>query len=93
MDVGVGGGPVQSVDRVLTHPHTLHRKMVVQLGEYRSTGIPVKLSRTPGNVYAPPPEYNQHAHEILAQMKFSPSDIVALEESGVVRRTRKRHGE
>lgn len=93
MDVGVGGGPVQSVDRVLTHPHTLHRKMVVQLGEYRSTGIPVKLSRTPGKVYAPPPTYNQHAQEILTQVRFTPADIEALEEGGVVRRTRKRHGE
>ncbi|WP_213767682.1 CoA transferase [Caballeronia sp. dw_19] len=93
MDVGVGGGPVQSVDRVLTHPHTLHRKMVVQLGEYRSTGIPVKLSRTPGNVYAAPPEYNQHASEILAEVRFTPSDIEALEQSGVVRKARKRHGD
>jgi crotonobetainyl-CoA:carnitine CoA-transferase CaiB-like acyl-CoA transferase len=93
MDVGVGGGPVQSVDRVLTHPHTVHRKMVVQLGEYRSTGIPVKLSRTPGQVYAPPPEYNQHAEEILAEARFTPREIEALQRDGVVRKARRRHGE
>jgi crotonobetainyl-CoA:carnitine CoA-transferase CaiB-like acyl-CoA transferase len=93
MDVGVGGGPVQSVDCVLTHPHTVHRKMVVQLGEYRSTGIPVKLSRTPGRVYGPPPEYNQHAEEILTEAKFSPSEIEALQRGGVVRKARRRHGE
>ncbi|WP_176053366.1 CaiB/BaiF CoA transferase family protein [Paraburkholderia caribensis] len=93
MDVGVGGGPVQSVDRVLTHPHTLHRKMVVQLGNYRSTGIPVKLSRTPGNVYSPPPEYNQHAREILAEVQFTPADVDALEARDIVRTVRKRHGD
>lgn len=93
MDVGVGGGPVQSVDRVLTHPHTLHRKMVVQLGEYRSTGIPVKLSRTPGNVYAAPPEYNEHAAQILGEVRYTPEEVAALQASGVVRQARKCHGE
>ncbi|WP_397453088.1 CaiB/BaiF CoA transferase family protein [Pseudomonas sp. NA-150] len=93
MAVGVGAGAVQSVDQALTHPHTLHRQMVVQIGEYQSTGIPIKLSRTPGHVHSAPPEYNQHAREILGEAAYSDAQIEQMFEQGVVLSERKRHGQ
>src|SRR5690606_2704320 len=44
------GGPaaaVQNVEDVLHHPHTRHRGMVLEHGNYRGVGSPIKLSRTP----------------------------------------------
>jgi crotonobetainyl-CoA:carnitine CoA-transferase CaiB-like acyl-CoA transferase len=55
MDVGVPAAPVMSVSAALSHPHTVHREMVVRRGSYRGLGIPVKLSRTPGQPGVPPP--------------------------------------
>lgn len=40
---------------VACHPHTLHRQMVVKLGEYCGTGSPIKLSRTPATYRSAPP--------------------------------------
>lgn len=48
MAAGVPAAPVLPVDAALTHPHTAHRGMVVELeGGYRGIASPVKLSRTP----------------------------------------------
>lgn len=48
MAANVPAAPVLPVDAALTHLHTVHREMVVSLGEnYRGLAAPVKLSRTP----------------------------------------------
>lgn len=91
MDAGVGGGAVQPVDKALSHPHTLHRKMVVKIGDYQGTGIPVKLSRTPGSVYSSPPEYGQHSDQILSEAGYELEQITELAEKGIVPRERRRH--
>lgn len=54
MKAGVPAAPVLSVSEALSHPHTAHRGMVVRDGDYRGLGVPVKLSRTPGQPGAPP---------------------------------------
>ena len=47
MAIGVPAAAVLNVEQALTHPHTLHREMVVKMGAYTGLGAPVKLSRTP----------------------------------------------
>ncbi|WP_198969843.1 CaiB/BaiF CoA transferase family protein [Xylophilus sp. ASV27] len=48
MAAGVPAAPVLPVEAALTHPHTAHRGMVVEMeGGYRGLGAPVKLGRTP----------------------------------------------
>lgn len=81
---GVPAGLVQTIPEAFTHPHTAHRNMIVELGAYRWAGIPVKLSGTPGAVRMPPPEFNEHVDEVLAQYGFSASEIAALRSQGVV---------
>lgn len=51
MSKGVPAAPVLPVDAALEHPHTVHRSMVVEIGEdgYRGIGSPIKLSRTPAS--------------------------------------------
>ncbi|AVO50440.1 carnitine dehydratase [Melaminivora suipulveris] len=55
MAIGVPAAPVLDVQQALTHPHTRHRQMVVQMEDgSHGLGAPVKLSRTPaGYRHAP----------------------------------------
>ena len=92
LNAGVPAGLVQTIPEALMHPHTRHRDMLLELGEYRWTGIPVKMSGTPGAVRRPPPEFNQHVNEILAEAGFTGDEIAELGSQGVVGRPRVRHG-
>lgn len=83
--LGVPAGPVHNVEQVFEHPHTKHREMAVELDDYRGTGIPIKLSRTPGAVQSRPPEFGEHTRALLAENGYSAQDIEHLVADGVVR--------
>ena len=56
--LGIPAGPVQHYDEVYTDPQILAREMVVETnhpvtGPFRTMGVPVKLSATPGSVRRP----------------------------------------
>jgi len=89
LDKGVPCGPVLDVPDVINHPHTRHRGMVAELGEYSGIGNPVKLTRTPASVRRPPPEFGSANREILAEAGYSQSEIDALIASGVVSEERR----
>ncbi len=89
LDKGVPCGPVLEVPDVINHPHTRHRGMVTELGEYSGIGNPVKLTRTPASVRRPPPEFGSANREILAEAGYSQSEIDALIASGVVSEERR----
>nr|WP_315845061.1 CoA transferase [uncultured Achromobacter sp.] len=52
---GVPAAAVQTVDQALAHPHTRHRGMVLEQGDYQGVGSPIKLSRTPATLRKLPP--------------------------------------
>lgn len=86
---GVPAGPIYSLDQVYQDPHVLARAMVVEVahptaGPVRMTGIPVKLSGTPGQVYAPPPLLGEHTEQILAGLGYNPEEIAALRTAGAI---------
>lgn len=87
----VPAGLVQNIPEALNHPHTLHREMQVELGGYRWTGVPVKLSATPGTVRRIPPDFNEHADEVLREHGFASGEIEALRNDGVVGQPRVKH--
>ena len=87
---GVPAGPVRDVEQVMTAPHTLHRGMAAEVGEYRNWGLPIKLSRTPGAIRRRPPRYGEHGREILAEFGFSEAEIEGLAASGVLVEARRR---
>ena len=64
---GVPCGAVRSIDEVVADPHTQHREMIVDIGAYRGTGSPIKLSRTPVSYHSAPPRYAQHTAEVMAE--------------------------
>jgi formyl-CoA transferase len=80
---GVPCGPVMDVPGVIDHPHTRHREMVVELGGYRGTGTPVKLSRTPASIRSVPPAFGSSTRAVLEEAGYSPAEIAALIDEGV----------
>jgi len=73
-------GAVRDVGQVLADPQLAAREMVQQvahasLGPLRVTGVPVKLSDTPGGVRTAPPTLGQHTDAILGELGFSDEEI------------------
>lgn len=72
--LGIPAGPVQYYDEVYTDPQILARDMVVEThhpetGPFKTMGVPVKLSATPGSIRRPAPRLGEHTQEILQQRK------------------------
>ncbi|HVM98217.1 MAG TPA: CoA transferase [Candidatus Acidoferrales bacterium] len=82
--------PVMTVDRLLTDPHVMAREMVMRvphhkLGEVPVTGIPVKLSASPGSIETLGPDLGQHNMEIYGEMLgLSDVEIEQLRADGVI---------
>ncbi|KYH36495.1 MAG: CoA transferase [Candidatus Bathyarchaeota archaeon B23] len=88
-EAGVPCAPVNTVDRVVEHPQLGERGMFVEVkhpkaGRLRLTGIPVKLSETPGEIHSPPPLLGEHTEEILGWLGYSPEEIRELRGRGVI---------
>jgi crotonobetainyl-CoA:carnitine CoA-transferase CaiB-like acyl-CoA transferase len=87
---GVPCGSVRDVGEVLADPHLDVREMIQTVehavaGTVRVTGVPIKLSDTPGSVRTPPPLLGEHTREILTRdAGLSPAVVDELVASGVV---------
>jgi crotonobetainyl-CoA:carnitine CoA-transferase CaiB-like acyl-CoA transferase len=53
---GVPCAPTRDVPAALADPHTAHRGMVVQIGNYKGVASPIKLSSTPATYRREPPK-------------------------------------
>ena len=58
--------------------------MVVDDGEYRGIGVPVKMGRTPGYPRVLPPKLGEHANDILLEAGYDKAEIDGLLRSGIV---------
>ena len=83
--------PVLDLDEALASELVRAREMVVELeqpgatGPVRLLGVPVKLSRTPGQpVRAPGPVLGEHTDAVLAAAGYGPDEIDGLKASGAV---------
>jgi crotonobetainyl-CoA:carnitine CoA-transferase CaiB-like acyl-CoA transferase len=78
------------LDQTLTSEQTFALEMVKEVnhptcGKIKVTGVPVKLSQTPGAVELPPPTLGQHTKEILTQvLGYSIADIDRLKKEGAI---------
>ncbi|MBI3127248.1 MAG: CoA transferase [Candidatus Tectomicrobia bacterium] len=87
---GVPCGPINTLDQVFAEPQVLAREMVVevdvpQAGRTKVTGVPIKLSATPGAVRTPPPSLGQHTDEVLESvLKLDAAARKKLRDEGVV---------
>ncbi|OLF56611.1 CaiB/BaiF CoA transferase family protein [Pseudomonas chlororaphis] len=83
--LGVPCGSISSIDKVVEHPHTRHRGLLVEIGDYRGVGSPVKLSRTPARYRSAPPALGADTREVLRELGLDGETIDWLFERGVVR--------
>jgi crotonobetainyl-CoA:carnitine CoA-transferase CaiB-like acyl-CoA transferase len=58
---GVPAAAVLDVQQALQHPHAQHRGMLLEHGDYRGVGSPIKLSRTPATLRRVPPQLEPDA--------------------------------
>ncbi len=81
----VPAAPVNTVDRALEDPQVVHRHMVAEVHHpagdtMRLLGNPIKLSHTPGESFAWPPDLGQHTRPVLQEfLGLSVQELEALE--------------
>jgi crotonobetainyl-CoA:carnitine CoA-transferase CaiB-like acyl-CoA transferase len=81
--------PVLGLDEALASKLVREREMVVELeqpglGPVRLLGLPIKLSRTPGDPTRPAPALGEHTEEVLREAGFDADEVASLFESGAV---------
>jgi formyl-CoA transferase/CoA:oxalate CoA-transferase len=86
---GVPSGPIYDMAEVFADPQVRARGMYVELpdelrGVFKTTGLPVKLSATPGDVRHAPPRLGADTDAVLASIGCSASEIEELRRAGVV---------
>lgn len=86
---GVPAGPIYGLDQVYSDPQVLARDMVVEVqhptvGAFRMTGIPIKLSDTPGAIQSAPPTLGQHTTDVLKQLGYSEEQIEQMRRDGAI---------
>ena len=86
---GVPAGPVLGLADVFSDPQVLAREMLVRLPHperetFLTTGLPVKLSETPGAIRRAPPLHGEHTPEVLRGAGYTEAEITALAKDGVI---------
>jgi crotonobetainyl-CoA:carnitine CoA-transferase CaiB-like acyl-CoA transferase len=86
---GVPAGPVLGLAEVFADPQVLAREMLVRLPHperetFLTTGLPVKLSATPGAIRRAPPLHGEHTAEVLREAGYAEAEITAFAKDGVI---------
>jgi len=82
--------PINTIDKVVGDPAVNYRKMIVEIdqpkvGKMKIAGSPLKMSETPGSVWAPAPLLGQHTAEVLKKvLNYSDEKIESLRRDGIV---------
>ena len=86
---GLPCGPINSITEMHNDPHTLDRKMVIEVdnkkaGKSKAIGMPIKFSDTNANTEIGAPNFGQHTDEILMQFGYSVEQIKDYKDKGIV---------
>ncbi len=85
---GIPSGPILTVEEMFNHPQIAARDMLLRLahpvrGEIMTTGLPVKLSATPGHVERPP-LLGEHTAEVLTARGFGAGELARLGKANII---------
>ena len=88
-DASVPSGPVLNVAEVFADPQVLAREMLVKLphpeiGTYQTTGLPIKLSETPGKIDTRPPLHGEHTDQILGELGLAADEIESYRKREII---------
>ncbi len=87
---GVPNGPIWTVGQALNSEQAQALEMVKEIdhptcGKIKITGLPVKLSLSPGEIKMPPPVLGEHTEEILTTiLGYTKLEIKKLKEEKVI---------
>lgn len=87
---GIPYSPINNLQQICEDEHIAHRRMLVEIeqppvGRMKVCASPLKLSETPGEVYAPAPLLGQHSAEVLeAVLGYAPERIRQLRAAKVI---------
>ena len=86
---GVPCGPINELSDVFADPQVLDRNMLLEvahptLGTIKQAGIPIKYSRTEGDIRLPPPLLGEHTRELLSEMGYTEDQIKELADSEAI---------
>ncbi len=86
---GVPSGRVRTVPEALADPQVVAREMVVALphptiADFRVTGLPIKLSATPGAPRTAPPPLGADTDAVLAELGYDAASIARLRAAGAL---------
>ncbi len=82
-------GPVLDLEQVFRDPQVLARRMLVELphpelGTFKTTGLPIKLSETPGRIERRPPLHGEHTDEVLRECGLGDDEIATLRANATI---------
>jgi formyl-CoA transferase/CoA:oxalate CoA-transferase len=86
---GITASPVNSYAETVQDPQTIANEYIVpmkhpRLGEIQVTGVPVRLSATPGQIKRPAPLAGEHTEEVLRELGYEREAILELRRCQVI---------
>ena len=87
---GIPSGPINTVDKVLENPQVIARHMIEEVdhpvaGKTRIPGIPIKLSRTPGEIHKAAPLLGADTEKLLGKyLGYDAEKIAELREKKAI---------
>jgi crotonobetainyl-CoA:carnitine CoA-transferase CaiB-like acyl-CoA transferase len=86
---GVPCGPIYTIDQTFADEQVKHLGIAKDVRTQkqktiRLVGQPVRLSRTPSEIVAPPPMMGEHTEEVLAEFGFGKDEINKLRDDKVL---------
>jgi crotonobetainyl-CoA:carnitine CoA-transferase CaiB-like acyl-CoA transferase len=88
-EAGIPSGPILNMEEMFTHPQVAARDMLVRMahpgiGEFKTTGLGVKLGDTPGLI-SRPPLVGEHTEEVLRAHGYTADELVHLRQLKAIR--------
>lgn len=83
--------PVLTMEEMCAHPQTQAREMIIKLPDFKGTGldipltgVPIKMSQTPGEARLSFPRLGEHNREVLQEAGYTNQDIDVFEQRQVI---------